>query len=147
SESWFSWVRHRLPRTGDLLEVGAGTGELWRQSDHENRDSLNLVLTDFSEAMCDELRTVPGATVRQCEATLPFGDASFDTVVANHMLYHVDNPEAALREFARVLRPSGRVFIALNGEDHLPELFDVGAAIGRPSMIKKQAKLRADAAG
>jgi SAM-dependent methyltransferase len=147
SKSWYSWVRDRLPKTGRVLEVGAGTGELWEQPGHD-LVNLDLVLTDFSSAMCDQLRKVPGATVKQCDATrLPFDDDSFDAVVANHMLYHLDDPDAALVEFARVLRPGGRVFIALNGEDHLPELFSVGTAIGRPSLIKSQARVRVDTVG
>lgn len=146
SRPWYSWVRDRLPKNGTLLEIGAGMGELWRQPDHDLA-GLDLVLTDFSPAMCDELRKVPGAVVKQCDAhRLPFDDASFDTVVANHMLYHLDDPDAALREFARVLRPGGRAFIALNGEDHLPELFQVGAAIGRTSTIKSQARVKLDTA-
>lgn len=143
-QSWFSWVRDRLPKEGKVLEIGAGTGLLWKQPDHP-LENLNLVLTDFSAAMCEELRSVPGAVVEQCDAaSLPFDDASFDAVVANHMLYHVDDPDGALREFARVLRPGGRIFIALNGEDHLPELFHVGAAIGRASVIKSQARVTVD---
>ncbi|KEY70488.1 hypothetical protein S7711_09989 [Stachybotrys chartarum IBT 7711] len=146
SQGWYSWVRDRLPKTGTLLEIGAGMGELWRQPHHDIA-GLDLVLTDFSEAMCDELRKVPGAVVVQCDAhNLPFDDASFDAVVANHMLYHLDDPDKALSEFARVLRPGGRVFIALNGEDHLPELFWVGAAIGRTSKIKSQARVKLDTA-
>lgn len=146
SQGWYSWVRDRLPKTGTLLEIGAGMGELWRQPGHDH-DGLDLVLTDFSEAMCDQLRTLPGAAVKQCDAHhLPFDDDSFDAVVANHMLYHLDDPDAALREFARVLRPGGRTFIALNGEDHLPELFQVGAAIGRTSTIKRQARIKVETA-
>lgn len=145
-QSWFSWVRDRLPKEGKVLEIGAGTGLLWKQPDH-SLESLDLVLTDFSAAMCEELRSVPGAVVKQCDAaSLPFDNDSFDAVVANHMLYHLDDPDAALREFSRVLRPGGRVFIALNGEDHLPELFHVGAAIGRASVIKSQARVTVDTA-
>ena len=60
---------------------------------------------------------------------------SFDTVIANHMLYHLDDPPAALREFARVLRPGGRVALATNGTDHLAELDAVALAVGRPGLI------------
>lgn len=128
-QDWFSWLASRLPLAGDVLEIGAGTGNLWTRVEHGH---LRLTLTDFSPAMCAQLATIPGAQVRRCDATrLPFADGCFDTVIANHMLYHVDDPVAALREFARVLRPGGRLAVATNGRDHLAELDEVGAAIGR----------------
>ncbi|MEU3454848.1 class I SAM-dependent methyltransferase [Micromonospora sp. NPDC006766] len=133
-QGWFDWLDERLPLAGDVLEVGAGTGKLWGHVDHLGR-GLNLTLTDFSPAMCTQLLTIPGACVQQCDATnLPFSDASFDTVIANHMLYHLDDPVAALREFARVLRPGGRLAVAVNGRDHLDELNAIGSAIGRPDV-------------
>ena len=133
-QDWFSWLDERLPLAGDVLEVGAGTGKLWTHVDHAGR-GLSLTLTDFSSAMCEHLRTTPGARVQQCDATdLPFPDASYDTVIANHMLYHLDDPAAALRQFARVLRPGGRLAIATNGSDHLDELNAIGPAIGRPDL-------------
>ncbi|WP_144119888.1 class I SAM-dependent methyltransferase [Catellatospora sichuanensis] len=133
-QGWFAWLDERLPLSGKVLEVGAGTGKLWTHVDHAGR-GLDLTLTDFSPAMCAQLRTIPGAQVRQCDATqLPFADASFDTVVANHMLYHLDDPAAALREFRRVLRPGGRVAVAVNGSDHLDELNAIGPVIGRPEL-------------
>lgn len=133
-QDWFSWLDERLPLVGDVLEVGAGTGKLWTHVDYRNR-GLRLTLTDFSSAMCDQLRTVPGADIQQCDAAdLPFPAGSFDTVIANHMLYHLDDPIAALREFARVLRPAGRLAVAANGRDHLDELNAIGPAIGRPEL-------------
>lgn len=39
--------------------------------------------------------------------SIPFDDASFDIVMANHLLEHVDDDHAVLREFYRVLRPGG----------------------------------------
>jgi SAM-dependent methyltransferase len=85
--------------------------------------------------MCEQLRTIPGARVQQCDATdLPFPHGSFDTVVANHVLYHLDDPAAALREFARVLRPGGWLAVATSGTDHLAELNAIGPAIGRPEL-------------
>lgn len=134
TQDWFSWLSERLPLSGEVLEAGAGTGKLWTRVDHQSR-GLRLTLTDFSPAMCERLRGIPGAHVRQCDAAdLPFTAGSFDTVVANHMLYHLDDPDAGLREFARVLRPGGRLAVAVNGRDHLAELTAIGPAIGRPDL-------------
>lgn len=134
AQDWFSWLGERLPLTGDVLEVGAGTGELWTHVNHMTR-GLTLTLADFSAVMCQQLHSIPGARVLQADAAdLPFPDASFDTVIANHMLYHVDDPDAALREFARVLRHGGRLAVAVNGADHLAELDTIGPAIGRSAL-------------
>lgn len=144
--SWYSWLGERLDAVGDVLEVGAGTGELWAAVDHSR---ARLTLTDFSDAMCERLRAldIGGATVERCDAAkLPFPDASFDLVVANHMLYHVDDPDAAVKEFARVLRPGARLALALNGRDHIAELLQIGEAVGRSSTIVDAARISAETA-
>jgi ubiquinone/menaquinone biosynthesis C-methylase UbiE len=38
---------------------------------------------------------------------MPYGDESFDAIICNHVLQHVDDDAAALREVRRVLRPGG----------------------------------------
>ena len=148
-QPWYSWLESRLNiAANDVLEVGSGTGELWRHIDSTFAKSLTL--TDFSSAMCDRLREVQlysSATVKQCDAaSLPFADESFDLVIANHMLYHLDSPEAALVEFSRVLRPGGRLCASLNGRDHIAELLDLGASVGRPSPILEAARITAETA-
>ncbi len=42
---------------------------------------------------------------------LDFPDASFDVVVAHYVVNTVPHPEAALDEFARVLKPGGEIVI------------------------------------
>ena len=145
-QKWYSWLESRLGVVCDVLEVGAGTGELWR---HVNTSQATLALTDFSSAMCERLRAleIPQAIVKQCDASdLPFSDNTFDLVIANHMLYHLDDPEAALKEFARVLRKGGRLRASLNGRDHIEELLALGQAVGRPSPIVGAARITAETA-
>jgi SAM-dependent methyltransferase len=53
---------------------------------------------------------------------LPYGDGSFDVLMANHMLYHVQDVEIALQEFRRVLKPDGVLMVATNSQQSMPEL-------------------------
>jgi SAM-dependent methyltransferase len=64
-------------------------------------------------------------------AALPFPDASFDVVLAMHMLYHVPDIEGAIAEVRRVLRPRSGVLYALtNSERAQWELTDLYLAHG-----------------
>ncbi len=52
-------------------------------------------------------------------AALPFEDASLDAVFANMYLHHCPDPQAAISEMVRVLKPGGRLVIAdLDEHDH-----------------------------
>ena len=65
---------------------------------------------------------------------LPFDDASFNAVIANHMLYHVPDRAKAYGEIRRVLRPGGRLYAATNGTQHLRELDELEGRFGLPSI-------------
>ena len=56
---------------------------------------------------------------------LPFADASFDTVLACWMLYHVPDLDRGLAEIARVLAPGGKLVANTNSREHCRELFDL----------------------
>ena len=56
------------------------------------------------------LKNVEGLAVMDAEK-LEFPDNSFDVVMAQYVVTAVPNPEAALDEFARVLRPGGEMII------------------------------------
>lgn len=113
-----------------VLDCGAGTGMLW-QNDVAPR-SLELTVTDLSPGMVDAaasaatqhgFENVRGETADIQQ--LPFADASFDLVFANHMLYHVPDPALALRETARVLAPGGALVASTNGVGHMAPLDDI----------------------
>jgi ubiquinone/menaquinone biosynthesis C-methylase UbiE len=128
--SWQRWLFDQLaaPDDADMLELGCGRGDLWRENRDRLRPTWRLVLTDLSEGMLDaarqrlaELTPRPDFCIADAQA-LPFEDAAFDIVIANHMLYHVPDRPRAFREIARVLRPGGHFHAATNGWGHLHEL-------------------------
>src|ERR1700759_1827100 len=100
---------------GRVLEVGGGTGiSLPQYAPH-----LRIFGTDISAAMLSKakqrvtdlrLKNVEGLAVMDAEK-LEFPDDSFDVVMAQYVVTAVPNPEKALDEFARVLRPGGELII------------------------------------
>jgi SAM-dependent methyltransferase len=70
---------------------------------------------DFSvQAVELASRLVPKARFQQGNAqSLPFPDASFDSVLCGYGVMHLPDPEAALREMRRVLRPGSRVALSV----------------------------------
>lgn len=53
-------------------------------------------------------------------ARLPFADESLDLLIASEVVEHLPEPEAVLRELARVLRPGGRIVLTVPLASHTP---------------------------
>lgn len=70
---------------------------------------------DFSGEVVELARKlVPQAEMCEGDAqSLPFPDNSFDAVVCGYGVMHIPEPEQALREMVRVVRPGGRVAISV----------------------------------
>jgi SAM-dependent methyltransferase len=122
------------PDAPQVLECGTGTGRFWDNT--QVPDSASLMLTDLSPGMVAEsVAHAQGSgrtdvTGRECDVqALPFADSSFDVVVANHMLYHVPDPDLGVAELARVLRPSGVTLISTNGYGHMDVVKEVRAQV------------------
>jgi SAM-dependent methyltransferase len=129
-ESWPQWLLARLAiAPGErVLDAGAGSGRLWRETAQPLPEGVRLVLADLSAEMLREARArlaappfAAGLVTARIER-MPFAEASFDVAVASHVLYHVPDRAAALRELRRVLRFGGRLFVATNESSHLEEL-------------------------
>ena len=94
---------------GEILEVGAGTGKNFSLYGAAER----LVALEPDPAMRARAHKaareawVPVEVVEGDAMALPFGDASFDTVVFSLVLCTVPEPEQVLAEVRRVLRPGG----------------------------------------
>jgi len=97
--------------SGRTVDLGAGTGvnlDLYPEAVSE------LVMVEPDPHMIKQLRAKAAGRgeVEIVEASaqeLPFADDSFDTAVFTLVLCTVPDPELALREAARVLRPGGKL--------------------------------------
>ena len=85
---------------------------------------LGSLTGSFSANCCPGARVVrldletpargsPDGFVQADAARLPFPDASFDAVIANHSLEHIHHLGAALREIGRVVRSDGSLYVAV----------------------------------
>src|SRR5258706_8231168 len=105
-------------RRGPLLDVPAGEGAL----------AARLLSAGFEVNCCDlypEIFRLRDVGIRQGDLNgeLPFDSRSFDYVTCLEGLEHIENPQQAIREFARVLKPGGHLIISvpniLNIEERL----------------------------
>jgi ubiquinone/menaquinone biosynthesis C-methylase UbiE len=89
----------------------------------------------------------PGLVAADATA-IPLPDDVVTVALAPHMLYHVHDAAAAVRELRRITRPGGRVLVVLNGENHLRELRDVvdeTMAEAAPSLASAHERLTLEA--
>jgi SAM-dependent methyltransferase len=150
-----------------VLDVACGTGALACTAAGRAGAAGAVTGLDASPEMLSVARTQPCAVdwVEGRAEALPFADARFDAVVSQFGLMFFDDRVAALREMRRVLRPGGRLVVAVcDAVEHSPgyralaallqELFGAGAAdafrapfaIGDPAVLRSLSE-RAGLAG
>jgi len=159
---WENWVfgQYELRPGQRILELGCGSGAVWAARGGEVPAGVRLVLSDASAGMLDcakeSTRALDFVRYQVIDAQeIPYGEASFDAVIANHMLYHVPRLERALEEIDRVLRPGGALYATTLGRDNMLELtallrrFDPAIDFGQTALADAfglesgEAKLRA----
>jgi ubiquinone/menaquinone biosynthesis C-methylase UbiE len=125
-------VLRRLPKSPGLrlldVAIGDGVYTSWLPIDW-SITGIDISMTQL--AVCQ--RRNPGRDLKLIlgEAEdLPFRDHEFDAVLSNGGFNHFNDPEAALREMARVAKPGAPVVIA----DELPNFLDIGHRLGFPGL-------------
>jgi SAM-dependent methyltransferase len=120
--NFIEWALDCVDWRGDerVLDVGSGPGR-WLATLQERAPQVDYWGLDLFPGM---LRThpLPERVLTADVQHLPFPDASFDVVMANHMLFHVPDMEQAVIECRRVLKPGGIFLASTNSLHNMPEL-------------------------
>lgn len=135
-------ILEQQPR-GALLDVPAGEGAL----------AARLIAAGFEVHCCDlypEIFCLEGVEVYRGDLNkeLPFADRSFDYITCLEGLEHIENPQQAIREFARLLRPGGQLVVSvpniLNVEERLKWLLYGYTSHFKPITREQVTRLRAE---
>lgn len=129
SQGWFNWLFEKIDfsKVNRLLELGCGNGKLWQENkiDLRNRE---IFLSDISEGMVEEVRNKLGSDFNCIVADaekIPFKDAYFDSIIANHVLFYLNDLNQGLKEVSRVLKPNGVLYCSTYGSRHMKEITDI----------------------
>jgi ubiquinone/menaquinone biosynthesis C-methylase UbiE len=131
-----------LPR-GRVLDVPAGEGAL----------AARLIKSGFDVHCCDlypQIFRLKGVEIKQGDmsATLPYNNNQFDYVTCLEGLEHIENPHQAIREFKRVLKPTGQLLISIpnimNIEERMKWLLNGYTSHFKPLSRESIAKIKTE---
>lgn len=106
---------------GTVVDIGCGNGTYVKHL-RASRPGLHVVGMDLSQGILDG---IPGPVAVADVSRLPLAGASCEAVLAMHMLYHVEDIPAAVRELARVTAPEGVLLASTNSGRDKEELDDL----------------------
>ena len=129
-QGWFPWIYEQCQITEGMkiLELGCGNGRLWIENKAKLPADCEIILSDISEGMIRDVRREQSLqddrfsfAAFDCHA-IPYEDASFDLVIANHVLFYCKDVDRVCSEVGRVLNAGGRVVCGTYGVAHMQEV-------------------------
>lgn len=125
------WImsHYEIKPNDRILELGCGTGDMWKNKLDLLDAGSYLTLTDFSSGMLETAKkNTQGSPWVDYQVVdiqyIPYEGDAFDIVIANMMLYHVPDLDRGLAEVRRVLKPGGIFYCATYGEHGIMEFIN-----------------------
>lgn len=115
-----------------ILEIGAGTCEFWEHTFKRDIKPSSITITDISQGMLNDCQKRLGNKkniaydVADIDHLQKYPSASFDIVIAHFVIYHAQNPEKALKELHRIIKPQGLLALAVVDEASSEGLWKLG---------------------
>jgi SAM-dependent methyltransferase len=93
---------------GKVLDIGCGIGDMLSC----RKNTVGLDVNPLNVAFCKKLKL--NAYVMKPNI-IPFDDKSFDSVLLDNVLEHIESPSLLFKEIRRVLKPDGSLLIGVPG--------------------------------
>ena len=93
---------------GEALDIGCGIGDLLAYRE-------NTLGVDINKKMIDWCKDQGHSVKLMTTDCIPFGDNTFDSVVLDNVLEHIENPTNILSEAYRVLKDNGEILVGVPG--------------------------------
>lgn len=137
---WMQWVFERLKiQSGmKILEIGCGNGLLWTEVMNRLPENLDILLTDNSVGMLTQAKERLSKHKEYMDKQnihihyaledadkFEVKESAFDLVIANHMLYHVNNRHALFIKIRSMLKKNGSFCCSTVGDNHMKELHQI----------------------
>lgn len=150
---WMNWIyKHLNIESGmKILELGCGNGLLWKENIEELPENVEILLTDYSKGMLEKTEKILesyGKILKERNIRIRFMQADandlqikeekFDLVIANHMLYHIDNRRELFQNIRNILTETGRFCCSTVGASHMQELNNLITKFDRSIEIPSQ---------
>jgi SAM-dependent methyltransferase len=136
------WLRPFLAPAGVFMDLGGGTGDLG--AGVAGVLGARVVVVDSTPQMLARVPAHPLVSVRLAAVeALPFPDAYFDAVLCSDAFHHFRDPDAAVREMRRTVRPGGGVVILeMDGTGRGRLLAILERFVGEPGGFRSPAELQ-----
>lgn len=130
---WYNWVfdQYMFKPNDKVIEFGCGNGSIWANNKNKIPKDIEVTLTDLSEGMLNSTKNSLTGVEQVIDYSIidiqniKYEDSTFDSAIANHMLYHVQNRELAISETVRILKEDGTFYATTNSVFNMKGLKDL----------------------